>query len=149
MEQQTAFKTAAHQHTIRHLTSTTAFIPQRDWQFYNRVETAHGTYKWQPSTPPPQHTHNPPLPASEINQRLKRLHRRPPLGTQFFRPRSPSLSSNSSTESDPISDSLSGSSLSNEASHSDDSSITSTTIFDPQNYYHNKLLLNSAYSYEF
>lgn len=143
-----AFSTAAHHHSVRHLTSTTQFIPQRDWQFFTCEQPTPSTYKWRPSTPPPIYTHEPLLTLTEAQFRRKRLYRRPPLGNRATRPRTPSFSSIASSDTDPVSDSLSGSSLSGEASHSDDSSIYSHTHFNPYNFYHNKLLLNAAYSYE-
>ena len=143
------FKIAAHNHATRHLTSTTSYINGRDWYHHEKEQITDTLYKWNPIPPPPIYTHAPPLTLSTARYRKKKFHARPPLGSSFYKPRSPSVSSAHTSDTDPISDSLSDSRLSGEASHSDDSSIYSHTSLDIDNYYHHKLLINAAYNREF
>ena len=141
------FKIAAHNHATRHMTSTAAFIPGRDWYYYTKETYGPHTYHWVPIPPPPLSTHDPPLTLAQAKHRKKKFHRRIPPGNSFYFPASPDVSSVASSDTDPISDSLSGTHHSGE-SHSDDSSIYSHTSFDHSNYYHRRLLLNSSFARE-
>ena len=55
------FHTATHNHAKRHLTSTTSYLPKRDWCAYDREFRGDQEFKWHPIPPPPRQTHNPPL----------------------------------------------------------------------------------------